>query len=181
VGKAPGGARSGQAMLESLIVLIVLLAGFLFFFDFAYGAVSRLLLANGAARAARADAVGYNYFHRSKALRVGMIPVSGRRLVPDGGRTVDGAAGELALVRTYLQSEDWPESYGILDYERWAGLSHTVRHDGGRCRVDASFATPRLTPWRLAALVGVDSPEGEEQTFKARWEIEDHASLYLKR
>ena len=70
-------------MIESLIVLVFLLAAFYFLYDFAYAAVARTLLENGAASAARADAVGFNDFQQAKSLRVGMIPVSGRRLVPD--------------------------------------------------------------------------------------------------
>ena len=108
--------RRGQAIVESLIVVLLTVAAFLFFQDFATGLVARLLLDNAAANAARADAVGFNDFHRAKSMRVGLIPVSGRRLVPDGGRGVAGAAGELALVRTYLQARDWPEADGILDY-----------------------------------------------------------------
>ncbi len=178
IGRAP---RHGQAMVESLLVLLVLLAAFFFFYDFAVASASRLLLCNGAARAARADAVGFNSFHRLKSLRVGMIPVSGKRLVPDGGRSVvGGGVGELALVRTYLQSETEPDARGILDYERWSGLSHQVRRSGGSSRVEAVFDVPRGLPWRLGALVGV-VPVGELQRLRAWWEIEDHASLYLIR
>lgn len=52
---ASRGGRSGQALVESLLVVLVLLAGFFFFYDFTYGAVTRLLLNNAAGRAARAD------------------------------------------------------------------------------------------------------------------------------
>lgn len=176
------GWRAGQAMLESLLVLLVLLAGFFFFYDFAYGAVARLLLNHAAGRAARADTVGFNAFHRGKALRVGLIPVSGRRLVPDGGRTVSGAAGELALVRTYLQSESWADARGILDYERWESLSHDVRRRGGLSEVTATFGVPEVLPWRLGRLFGVAPPaEAGQRLLRATWPIEDHASLYLRR
>ena len=167
-------------MLESLIVLVVLLAAFYFLYDFAYAAVARTLLENGAASAARADAVGLNDFQQAKSLRVGMIPVSGRRLVPDGGRHVVGAGGELALVRTYLQARDWAEADGILDYERWEGLSHAVRRDGGLSRVEATFRAPVGMPWRLGALFGY-APWDDARALRADWAVEDHASLYLSR
>lgn len=180
--------RSGQALVESLVVLLVLLAGFFFFYDFTYGVVARLLLNNAAGRVARADAVGFNEFHRGKSLRVGLIPVSGRRLVPDGGRTVSGAAGELALVRTYLQSASWADSRGILDYERWERLSHEVRHRGGLSEATVTFGVPELLPWKLGRLFGVEatfagaSPsEPGWRPLRATWPIEDHASLYLRR
>ena len=172
--------RRGQAMVESLIVLLFLVAAFLFLYDFAFGAVARLLLENGAASAARADAVGLNGFQREKSLRVGMIPVSGRRLVPGDGRAVAPGAGELALVRTYLQARDWAEADGILDYEGWRGLSHDVRRSGGTCRVRAAFETPTTLPRRLGALFGLGTA-GPTRTLAAEWAVEDHASLYLAR
>lgn len=172
--------RRGQAIVESLIVILLTVAAFLFFQDFATGLVARLLLDNAAANAARADAVGFNDFHRAKSMRVGLIPVSGRRLVPDGGRGVAGAAGELALVRTYLQARDWPEADGILDYERWDTLGHDVRRASGRTEVEASFALPTTLPWRLGALFGA-VPASDTQTLRSRWAIEDHAALYLRR
>ena len=187
-GFAPPAWRAGQAMLESLLVLLVLVAGFLFFYDFAYGAVTRLLLNHAAGRVARADTVGFNEFHRAKALRVGLIPVSGRRLVPDGGRVVPDAAGELALVRTYLQSDSWADSRGVLDYERWDRLSHDVRHRDGLCEATVTFEVPELLPWKLGCLFGMESPtagpapsEPGWRPLRATWPIEDHASLYLRR
>ncbi len=176
-------------MVESLIVLILLLAGFLLFYDFAYGAVARLLLDNATARAARADTVGFNDFHRTKAFRVGMIPVAGKRLVPDGERTVEGTYSELSLIRTYLQSENWSDADGILDYERWHGLTHQIEHRGNRCEVYGSFKLPLQLPARLGAMFSSEYV-GEScstcntprtQTIKSTWQIEDHASYYLLR
>ncbi len=173
-------SRRGQAIVESLVVLLFLLGATFFFYDFASGLVARLLLDNAAANVARADAVGFNDFHQAKALRVGMIPISGRRTVPDGERAVAGAAGERALVRTYLQAADWAEADGILDYERWDGLSHTVRHGDKQSRVTATFEIPSTLPWRLGALLGV-VPAAETRTLRTEWPIEDHASLWLVR
>ncbi len=189
-----GQRHAGQAMLESLVVLLVLLAGFFFFYDFSYGVVTRLLLNHATARVARADAVGFNEFHRAKTLRVGLIPVSGRRTVPDGDRVVAGAAGELALVRTFLQSEDWADANGILVYDRWSRLTHRVRRRNDLCEVTTSFSVPEQMPWKLGRLFGVArvSAEDEEdeptcpyvagwQEVRAQWAIEDHASYYLRR
>lgn len=178
-GEAVGRAlyRRGQALVESLLVILALLGCFCFFYDFAYGMVARLLLQNGSARAARAAAVGFNSFQREKALRVGLIPVSGWRLVPEGER---GAVGELALVRTYLQSESGAEAQGILDYERWGGVGHQLDVRGNEVAVHASCQVPVLLPWKLGALAGW-VPRGEAQRISADWAIEDHAGLYLRR
>lgn len=175
----------GQAILESLLVLLVLLAAFFFFYDFAYATVTQIHLNNAAARVARADAVGFNSFQRNKSLRVGMIPVSGKRLVPEPERGRLTPSQELAYVRTYLASETYADSKGVLDYERWNNLSHHTRHRGNLCYVDAHFELPILMPWRFANFLGFGKEGGstspETQAIRSHWVIEDHASLYLTR
>ena len=173
-------SRRGQAILETLMVLLILLAAFFFFFDFAYGVVTQLHLNNAAARSARADAVGFNSFQRSKAARVAMIPVSGRRVVPDDGRVVANAETELALVRTYLQSENPADARGILHYERWDTLREEVKRDQRVTQSQLTFEYPLSLPSQFGALFGMQvSPTGTRQ-LSATWQIEDHASYYLK-
>lgn len=173
--------KRGQAILESLIVLLVIVAAFFFFFDFTYGVVTQLHLNNAAARAARADTVGFNSFHRQKAIRVAMLPVSGKRLVPDEGRVVNGPEGELGLVRSYLQSQDDPEARGILHYERWDTLHHAVHRSGNRTRSDITFEIPVSLPSRLGQLFGARLTPQQTRQLKATWSIEDHASYYLQK
>ena len=175
-------------MIESLIVLMLLLAAFFFFYDFAYGIATRLLLTHGAARVARAETVGFNRFHQTKALRVATIPVAGERLVPgrDSGRGVSSPAGELALMRTYLSSENEAEADGILDYERWESLRFTSDSDGTRSEVRAEMSLPLLLPAKFGRLFGIEPARSTdaaagEQTLRARWGVEDHASFYLSR
>ena len=171
--------RRGQAILETLIVLLVMLAAFFFFFDFSYGVVTQLHLNNAAARAARADTVGFNSFQRLKATRVAMLPVSGKRQVPDGGRTVTSAEGELALVRTYLQSENEPEARGILHYERWDTLQQRVTRKNNQTESQLSFEVPLSLPSRLGTLFGAEISPTNTRRFTANWAIEDHASYSL--
>ncbi|MBQ9693737.1 MAG: pilus assembly protein [Kiritimatiellae bacterium] len=172
--------RKGQAILESLLVLLVLLAAFFFFFDFAYGFVAQQHLNNAAARAARADSVGFNSFQRAKAIRVAMLPVSGRRIVPDGGRTVATAEGELALVRSYLQSENDPEARGILHYERWDTLGHRMKRSNHTTESQLTFELPLSFPSQLGALFGHQVSDTGTRRLSATWAIEDHASYYLQ-
>ena len=170
-------SRRGQAILESLLVLLVLVAGFCFFFDFAYGAVARLLLANGTARSARAAAVGFNSFHRLKALRVGIIPVAGKQLVPEDKRV--RGMDELAYVRAYLQCKTEPDARGMLDYERWHALSARVKRSEKMVTVETALVLPQSMPWRLGQLLGV-MPTASEATVRSVWSIENHAELYLE-
>lgn len=173
-------SRAGQAILESLIVLILLVAGFLLYFDFAYDVVSRLLLYNGVARAARADTVGFNNFHRLKSYRVGMIPVSGARITPEKERGVYGPQMELAFARAYLAAENTVDARGILHYERWDDLKHSLSRGNDMIYVKGEFTVPKQLPQRFGSLIGVTS-SSDKTTFDAKWSIEDHASLYLSR
>lgn len=186
--------RKGQAIVESLFVLLILLAAFFLFYDFAYGLVVRLHLNNAAARSARAATVGFNDFHRGKAIRVSMIPVSGKRLVPDNGRIVKSGEGELGLVRSYLQSHSSAEARGILDYERWSTLKHSVDWDHNEVRTSVSFDYPLSSPSRLISLFGAGSLScpsccstcnhipayPKTRTIKSLWKLENHASYYLQ-
>ncbi len=172
-------AKRGQAIVETLVVLLVMLAAFLFFFDFAYGVVVQLHLNNAAARVARADAVGFNSFHRLKAARVAMLPVSGRREVPEENRVVPGIEGELGLVRTLMQCEDELEVRGVLFYERWHHLHHSVKRKNNRTETNVTFQMPLSIPSRFAALFGARDLATDTRKLSAQWAIEDHASYYL--
>lgn len=172
--------KRGQAILESLIVLLVMLAAFFFFFDFTYGAVVQLHLNNAAARSARADAVGFNAFQRLKAIRVAMLPVSGKRLVPDGDRVVAGAESELALVRTMMQCQTDADVRGTLFYERWHTLAHRTDRDGTTTQSEVSFEIPLSMPSRIGSLFGAAISNTNTRRLSATWMLEDHASYYLK-
>lgn len=173
-------SRTGQAMVESLIVLLVLVAGFLFFFDFSYGVVARLLLHNGVSRVARADTVGFNPFHQTKCYRVSMIPVSGRRTSSANTSSLQDPWVELAFVKAYLSSETASEARGILDYERWETLDHHVSRKNDLIHVSGNFSIPTQMPAKLASFSGV-AKNSDELTVSAEWSIEDHASYYLSR
>ena len=173
-------AKRGQAIVETSVVLLVMLAAFLFFFDFAYGVVVQLHLNNAAARVARADAVGFNSFQRLKAARVAMLPVSGRREVPEENRVVPGVEGELGLVRTLMQCENEVEVRGVLFYERWHHLNQSAKRNNGRTEATVNFQMPLSMPSRFASLFGARGFGGETRQLSGVWAIEDHASYYLE-
>jgi len=139
-------SRSGQAMLESLLVMMLMLVVFAGVFQFLYLAVARDILDHAAARAARARAVGFNRWMTIKAARVAAIPVSGKMLSPDppadagpalllGARTPGRAWNralranpqsaqaslENALIPEYMVSPHSIQSRQTLDYEAWEG------------------------------------------------------------
>lgn len=172
--------RKGQAMLESLIVLLVLVAALFFFYDFAYVTVARLVLNNAAARAARAETVGFDDFHRTKGFRVAMIPVAGERFVPEHEyQDVWDTGIELIYIRNYLSCRSWADAYGTLDYDGWYRVDHQAKRTNDKCRIEAQYKIPKTMPTKLAELFGIVSA-ADEEIITTTWEIENHASLYLK-
>lgn len=140
--------RRGQAMIETVVVVLLLSFVFLGLFQFAELFTTRIVLDHAAARAARARAVGFNHFMVEKTARVATIPVAGTRLTPSDadlgitddltvdagtiGMTIDRALSmsaasptanaELARVPEYLASTAPGYSRGILDYELWDAM-----------------------------------------------------------
>jgi len=114
--------RRAQAMIETLLSVIFVTFVLLVSVQLMRWLAMRILLEHGAARAARAHAIGYNEFMCQKAARVAIIPVSGRRLWPSG-RT-DSEADK--LISTYLNAPTVGHARGILDYEKWGSSSLSV-------------------------------------------------------
>ena len=127
-------AHSGQAMIET--VLAVLVISFLFFalFRLSHMLTGKILLEHAAMRVARARAVGFNEFMCVKTARVAVMPVAGERLKPDKGDE-RGDMSESALARMYMRTPDGSYADGLLRYENWkdllvvpgrGGASHTA-------------------------------------------------------
>ncbi len=114
--------RRGQAMVESVIVLLVLC---LLLFGFLQAAISmggREILHHAAARAGCARSVGFNSWMAEKSARVAAIPVSGRFLAEEvGWSPADGAVAdfELSRIPEYLASENHARADYVLDYDEW--------------------------------------------------------------
>ena len=107
-------------MLETVLAVLVVSFIFLALFKLSYLLTGKIVLEHAAMRVARARAVGFNDFMCRKSARVAVIPISGRRLWPDG-EELDSEM-ELARVPDYLASEHEARARGILEYERWGGL-----------------------------------------------------------
>ena len=118
--------RRAQAMVETLIAVLVILMVFTGAYRVSRMVAAKTLLDHAAARAARAKAVGFDDFMCEKSARVAMIPVAGRRLWPEG----DGF-DEAARMPGYLSAEDWARANAVLDYENWHTTYIDVRSDGG--------------------------------------------------
>ena len=112
--------RRGQAMIETVIAVLIVTSIFLCLFKLAHMLTGKILLEHAAMRSARARAIGMNDFMCKKAARIAMIPVAGRRLWPEGDDF--NYAMELGRFGNYLEAENWGVARGILDYEYWDEL-----------------------------------------------------------
>jgi len=124
-----GAARSGQAMLETVIAVLVITFVFLVLFKLSRQLTGKIMLEHAAMRVARARAVGFNRFMCVKAARICTIPVAGERLTPDKDDERTDIS-ETAIARMYMRTPDAGYANGLLRYKGWDDLSVTPG-DGG--------------------------------------------------
>lgn len=114
--------RRGQAMVETLLAVLVITGLFLALFKLSHMLTGKIMLEHAAMRVARARAVGMNEFMCIKAARVAVIPVAGERLKP-GKNDERKDMSESALARMYMRTPDSSYADGLLRYEDWDSLS----------------------------------------------------------
>ena len=109
-------------MVETVLAVLVVTALFLGLFSLSRLLTGKIMLEHAAMRAARARAVGLNWFQCLKAARVAVIPSAGERLHPgrDDART---DISETALARMYMRTPDASYADGLLRYAGWESLS----------------------------------------------------------
>ena len=144
--------RRGQAMVETVLAVLIVTSIFLVLFRLSHALTGKILLEHAAMRVARARAVGFNDFMCEKAARVAVIPVAGRRLWPEGDE-FDWSM-ELARARIYMGTPDGAVARGVLEYEGWNSLS-VVPGDG-----TASEVSMRTDWFRLKGKAGVEDNYG---------------------
>ena len=148
VARGAGSCR-GQAMIESVLVILFLCLLFLGLFQLVHTYVARDVLYHASARAARARTVGFNMWMVEKTMRVAAIPNAGALTQP-ALSTGDPALGialatlqpgalwdfalqstprsaslgvELARIPEYLASDNILRARAILDYADWNTIS----------------------------------------------------------
>ena len=183
LGKAvKGRRRSGQAMVESVIVLIIILLVFLALFNLSDFTRAKLLVENAAVKCARARAVGYNNFMLRKIARLSTMPAAGRCLTPS-----DDGAGSLSRgdrynrIGDYLMSEYEEQADAILNFEYWQDAGTTISATEGSSPATATVSQrrPRLFDFRV--LTGAVNPDAESHaTISATSTLEAHYPDYLQ-
>lgn len=130
--------RSGQAMIETVIAVLVISFIFIALFKLSYLLNGKILLEHAAMRVARARAVGYNDYMCLKVARIAVIPVAGKRVWPVGEDALDWDM-ELNRLSDYLSCENDSYARAILDYEAWPTLRVSAG-DGTDSRVSLGFS-----------------------------------------
>lgn len=129
--------RSGQALVESLLVLLVtclLLFGLL---EVSRAFTGREIMRHAAARAARARAVGFNRWMCEKVMRVAAIPASGT----DRIARADGAVFDKTFAEVAAKHRDGETSGGALwDWAMKSGAS-SARAEYEMARIPAYLAS----------------------------------------
>jgi len=150
--------RRAQAMVETLIAMLVILLVFTGAHLISRMVAARTLLDHAAARAARAKAVGFNGFMCEKTALSAMIPVAGERLWPE-----EPGFDEASRVPIYLAAEDWGVANGILEYEHWHTTDIEVSPGGGLAPV-------------VDARVDMSTSDFD---MSGRAQVESHFQLYM--
>jgi len=146
-----GGAKDGQSLVESCIVICLIAFIFAGLFQISQMFAAREILYHAAARGARAKTVGLNWWMVEKAMRVAAIPNAGLMTVPgfqNRDTTLENMVATLkpgtlwervlgmvpsslqlnierARIPEYLNAFNDPQGDYILDYKEW----DTVRGD----------------------------------------------------
>jgi len=194
-------SRSGQALLESLGVIILLC--FILF-----GVVQYVLMLTAtevvqysADASARARAVGFNRFMVYKVNRVASIPNAGLMRTPhrdnigDGdawhqltaGQAFDAAIGssprssqyhdvEQYNIPLFLGSDHWGRMWGILDYEDWDTISGPLYT--GTTGSTVGVVVTQEFPLRMPFVGAFSRDDSIRIRKEAR--LADHADLYLE-
>jgi len=206
--KGRNGCR-GQAMIESIAVMLLTCICFFGIFQMAQGFADKTILSHAAARAARARTVGFNTWMVAKVARVAAIPAAGRRVTPasagvdpilrgliasgDPGAIWDAALTsapstqnaslERSLIPMYLDSINGPRAENILNYEGWDKMVVDTQEDllGDQGQIDVSVRMRLPLMVNLDALREGEMDEGgEEAVIRSNFLIEQHAAFYLE-
>lgn len=134
----PSRLRSGQAMVETVLAVLIITFAFLALFRLSRLLMGKILLEHAAMRVARARTVGLNEFMCRKAARVAVIPVAGERIWPIGADSLNWSQ-ELARIPDYMFSENEQRARAILEYDGWSRMKIDPG-DGRRSRVALAVA-----------------------------------------
>jgi hypothetical protein len=196
-----GGAKDGQSLVESCIVICLIALVFAGLFQISQLFAAREILYHAAARGARAKTVGLNWWMVEKSIRVASIPNAGRLTTPpfqNVDTTLETMAATLkpgtlwertlgivpsslqynlerARVPEYLYSDNPFQGSYVLDYADWDTISGD--HGSGPGDPIIHVRVRQDYPLRIPihrAFYDDDSVQLEGESY-----IENHYPLYI--
>lgn len=179
---AHGRRRNGQAVLETTIVMLLLCVLFFLVFDYARLLNCRTVLDYAAMRCARARAVGFNDFMVLKTARLGTISISGKCLTnfdDEPGGAEPSASMLQNRMGSYLQTANYAETEGILDFELWHKLNWACDESSDSVEMRVSQKQPLFKILSDGGEEDDDSASGYI-TLRGKAKIESHYPFYLK-
>ena len=174
--------QRGQAMIESVIALVVVLLVFLALFNLSDLIRAKLLLENAAVKCARARAVGYNDFMLRKIARLATMPVSGECLTAaESGEGNLSHAARYNRIGSYLMSEYEAQANSILDFAYWQNGDTAIDASAGQSPAMATVIQRRPRLFDFGVLTGGAKPDEDDRAaISATATVEAHYPDYLQ-
>ncbi len=177
--------EEGQAMVETILVLLFLFLAFYTVFQFADNLRARLLVDYAASRVARARTVGMNDFMLAKTANIATMAAAGKCIT----RTSKGdrpSTGELiSRSADYLACEYGEQARQVLDFELWRNGRTQVVCPRSGSKLTATVTQVRPQFFDLGrALSGLPPAEDGAEDGSARitgsYSIEAHAPDWIE-
>lgn len=178
---------SGQAMVETVIVLLFLMFAFLAVFQYVDNLRAKLSLEYAALRCARARTVGYNDYKLLKTARLATMATAGECLTKTDRGTVPSTGELQGRMNTYIASRNDAEARCILDFDYWdpgTTLNPQTTTSGNELTVRIHQRRPQLfNPLAFSSRVGDAVPdEGNRprRDLVGEHSMEAHYPAYLQ-
>lgn len=173
--------KCGQAMVESILAMFVILLVFLAIFSLSDQIRVKLLVENAAVKCARARAVGYNDFMLKKIARLTTMPASGEcyTSADDEGRTLS-LRSRYNRIDDYLMSEYEAQAKAILDFEYWRNGDTIIQATSGNSPATATVTQRRADDFNFNILIKKDKESGRKVNISSTATVEAHYPDYLQ-
>ncbi|MGN0852261.1 MAG: TadE/TadG family type IV pilus assembly protein [Kiritimatiellia bacterium] len=182
------GRKRGQAMVETVVVLVFLLFAFFAVFQFADNLRAKLLCEYAAGRCARAGTIGMNEFMVTKTARIATMAAAGECLTRDdaGGSLDTGVL--VGRSPSYLECEDEAAAEQELDFDYWRNGRTHARCVRAGAKIVATVTQRRpqffdLAAWLQDGAASTADADGDgppEATITGTASIEAHCPDWMQ-
>jgi hypothetical protein len=176
--------KSGQAMIETIIVMVFLLIAFFTISQFADNFRARLVTDYAAGRCARSRSVGLNDYMILKIARVATMSIAGENMLPDYATSPLSASEMIGRSGNYLASQYESQAHGVLDFELWRNNKTSVNTITGGEKITATVKQLRPQFFSLPSFLAKGKSNKKEDdevnaSIEASHSIEAHYPDYL--